>query len=82
MAAARRELEAIQGAVPAVLRLDPAAARARLQKALLQSPEAAQRLTLAARKGDDLSDADVLGMLEDLEELGILPPESDEDGKP
>jgi hypothetical protein len=29
-----------------------------------------------------LSDEDVLGMLEDLEELGIIPPEGDEGGKP
>mgnify|MGYP007054664362 CR=1 FL=1 len=56
--------------------------RARLQRALEQTPETAKRLTLAARKGEDLSDEDVLGMLEDLEELGIIPPESDEGDKP
>ena len=33
------------------------------------------RLTLAARNEDELSDADVLGMLLDLEELGIVAPE-------
>jgi hypothetical protein len=76
MAAARRELEAQRGAAPRVLRLDPAEARARLQRALEQSPETAKKLTLAARKGDELSDEDVLCMLEDLEELGIIPPES------
>lgn len=30
-------------------------------------------LTIAARKEGELSDADVLGMLEDLKELGLLP---------
>lgn len=77
MAAARRELDEQRNAAPRVLRLDPAKARARLQRALEQSPETAKKLTLAARKGEDLSDEDVLGMLEDLEELGIIPPEGD-----
>jgi hypothetical protein len=30
------------------------------------------KLTLAARNESDLSDADILGMLQDLEELGIV----------
>ncbi|MDA8052354.1 MAG: hypothetical protein M0002_20520 [Rhodospirillales bacterium] len=49
--------------------LDPAEARRRLERILSQDPN----LTLAARKGQGLSDKDVLGMLEDLEELGIAP---------
>lgn len=78
MAAARRALEAQRTTAPRVFRLDPARARARLQRALEQSPDTAKKLTLAARKGEDLSDEDVLGMLEDLEELGIIPPEDDQ----
>jgi hypothetical protein len=81
MAAARRELDAQRRSAPRVLRLDPATARARLQRALEQSPETAKKLTLAARKGEDISDEDVLAMLEDLEELGIIPPEGDEGDK-
>ena len=82
MAEARRALETQRSAAPRALRLDPTKARARLQRALEQSPETAKKLTLAARKGEDLSDEDVLGMLEDLEELGIIPPEGDEGDKP
>lgn len=81
MAAARRALDAQRSAAPRLLRLDPAKARERLQRALEQSPETAKKLTLAARKGEDLSDEDVLGMVEDLEELGIIPPEGDEDDR-
>ena len=58
--------------------LDASAARARLQSILDRDPETRAKLTLAARKGEGLSDADVQNMLEDLEELGILPTE---DGK-
>lgn len=45
--------------------------RAQLQRVLANcSPEV--KLTLAARNESELSDADVLGMLQDLEELGII----------
>jgi hypothetical protein len=56
-------------AVPA----DPEAARRRLQRLLARHPEAARKLTLAARKGQsaELSDDEVRGWLEDFEELGI-----------
>jgi hypothetical protein len=36
-------------------------------------PGFAQKLTLAARKENEMSDTDVLGMLDDLRELGVLP---------
>jgi len=43
---------------------------------MARDPETAQKLTLAARKGDSasaFSDEEVRGMLEDLQELGVLP---------
>ena len=49
-------------------------ARGRLRRVLASCPPHV-RLTLAARNEDELSDADVLGMLLDLEELGIVAPE-------
>lgn len=74
----RRRLSAARAAVDAdaarprnVVRLDPGVARARLDRLMRQYPETAKKLTLAARKGEGLSDADVLGLLANLEELGI-----------
>lgn len=55
--------------------LTPQQARAVLDRALHAAPETAAKLTLAARKGQGLSDADVYGMLEDMADLGLLPPE-------
>lgn len=89
-AAGRARLAAAKAAVatdkaarsPAsVLALDPGAARARLEAVLRRDPETRDKLTLAARKGEGLSDADVRSMLEDLEALGLLPPADDEDGR-
>lgn len=60
--------------------LDPTAARARLEAVLKRDPETLNKLTLAARKGEGLSDADVQGLLDDLEELGILPSEDNKGG--
>ena len=54
-----------------VVKLDAVSARARLEKLLRRSPETAKKLTIAARKGEGLSDADVLGLLSNLEELGV-----------
>ncbi|WP_202034322.1 hypothetical protein [Rhizobium rhizogenes] len=61
--------------------IDMAAARARL-RAVVDTPGLPQKVTLAARKENELSDADILGMLEDLRELGVLPPDDNQDGKP
>jgi hypothetical protein len=54
--------------------IDIASARRRLREVLMRT-DLPQPLTLAARKESDLSDADILGLVADLEELGILPPE-------
>jgi hypothetical protein len=49
-------------------------ARRRLQS-IFEQKGASPALTLAARKESELSDADVLSMVQDLEELGLLPPD-------
>jgi hypothetical protein len=86
-AAGKRKLVAARAALDArsksasysTQRLSPEQARAILEKALRDAPETATKLTLAARKGQGLSDADVYGMLEDLADLGILPSSSTEE---
>lgn len=63
-----------------IVPIDMQAARARL-RAIANAPGLPHRVTLAARKENELSDNDVRGMLEDLRELGVLPPD-DTVGKP
>jgi hypothetical protein len=63
------------------VRLDATEARRRLQQVIAVDPEAARRLTLAARKGEEPSDDDVRSMLEDFEELGVLPPDPEDSKK-
>lgn len=58
--------------------VDIAEARRRL-RGVLDAPDVAQALTMAARKENELSDADVLGMLEDLRELGLLPDDTEDE---
>ena len=70
LAAARAAVEAEAKAPRKVVRLDAPSARARLERILNGHPAAA-KLMLAARKGEGFSDEDVLGLLADLEELGI-----------
>ena len=53
--------------------------RDRLRRALAACPPDV-KLTLAARNESELSDADVQGMLQDLEELGIVVPDEQSDG--
>ncbi|MEL6216988.1 MAG: hypothetical protein AAFR79_00760 [Pseudomonadota bacterium] len=53
--------------------IDLTAARVWLSR-LGERPDVPEGLTLAARKEDELSDADIRGMLEDLAELGLKPP--------
>lgn len=59
--------------------VDMTKARERLHGVLKTLPDA-QRLTLAARKESELSDADVVGLLEDLRDLGVPFPDDDTDG--
>lgn len=54
-------------------------ARERLGQVLASCPPDT-KLTLAARNENELSDADVLGMLQDLEELGIITPDDESAG--
>lgn len=79
LAAAKAGAAASRRRTADVVRLDPAEARRTLELALARDPETASKLTLAARKGEALSDEDVRGMLEDLDELGIplSPPDRD-----
>jgi hypothetical protein len=53
--------------------------RQRLRRLLASCPPDV-KLTLAARNESELSDADVLGMLQDLEELGIVAPDDEGGG--
>lgn len=41
----------------------------------LRSAMASQPMTVAARNETEMTDSDVLGMLEDLKELGVVPPD-------
>lgn len=79
LAAAKAGAAANRRRTADVVRLDPAEARRTLERALTRDPETASKVTLAARKGEALSDEDVRGMLEDLDELGIplSPPDRD-----
>ncbi len=56
-------------------------ARGKLRRVLASCPPHV-KFTLAARNEDELSDADVLGMLQDLEELGVVPPDDKRGGHP
>jgi hypothetical protein len=67
------------GRVTPMPAINIAEARQRLRR-ILASGTADVKLTLAARKEDELSDSDVLGMLEDLQELGAMSPDDDKGG--
>jgi len=87
IAANKRRLAAAKAGVAASRRsrptiampVDITEARRRL-RAILQAPNAPRRFTLAARKESELSDADVLGMLDDLRELGLFLPDDEKSG--
>ena len=76
LAAAKAGAAAVPRTVHAPL-ADIAKARARL-RAVLDSPDVGKKLTLAARKESEMSDSDIVAMLDDLLELGVLPPDDDE----
>jgi hypothetical protein len=79
LAAAREAVAAERRRPAGVFRLPPAEARRLLQQLIAADPETARKLTVAARKGEDLSDDDVQSMLEDFEELGVTLPGGTED---
>lgn len=82
LAAARKSVLSDRQQVSKISRIDPSTARQRLENTLRQHPETLNKLTLAARNGEGLSDSDVFSMLEDLEELGvILPIEKQDDNE-
>ena len=82
MAAARAAIDARSAtSAPTARRLSPEQARQLLARALRDAPETSDKLTMAARKGQDLSDADVYGMLDDLVDLGLLPTSNDKGSK-
>ena len=49
---------------------------------LLSTVTPEQKLTLAARKESEQSDDDLLSMIENIRDLGVLPTDDDSDGKP
>ena len=49
---------------------------------LMNSLTSGQQITLAARKETELSDNDLLSMIEDLRELGVIPDDNSSDEKP
>jgi hypothetical protein len=61
-----------------VISLDPVRAR-RALKNILQDCSSDLPITLAARKETELSDSDVLTMLEDLQSLGLFNPDFEEE---
>lgn len=77
LVAAREAIEQEKPQRAKVIPLNSLQARRKLETILNEHPEETRELTLAARKGTDLSDADILGMLEDLQELGLYNPESE-----
>jgi len=67
---------------PASVRtLDPKTARLRLDELIARHPETASKLTAAVHKGEKLSDEDVYGMLERLQERGVLEQRGEHDGR-
>lgn len=76
-AAIDRQKKAEQVAKGKAIRLSPEDARLALDTILRKHPESTQEFTLAARKGRDLSDTDVMSMLEDLQELGLYAPDDE-----
>lgn len=72
LATARKSVLTDRQQVSKVFRIDPSAARQKLENILRQHPETRNKLTLAARNGEGLSDSDVISMLEDFGELGVI----------
>jgi hypothetical protein len=75
LAAARSAVAADRSHALRTAPFDAAVARQRLSRLFIRHPDTAAKLTMAARKEKvgDLSDDEVRGLLEDFEDLGILP---------
>jgi hypothetical protein len=69
LAAAKAGAAASRAGSPTAMPVDIAEAR-RVLRTVLTMPNMPESLTLAARKESELSDADVVGMIDDLRELG------------
>lgn len=76
---AQAGLAADRAAIAPAKIINIANVRQRLRRVLAACPPEI-KLTLAARNESELSDSDVQGMLQDLEELGIVDPEEQSDG--
>jgi hypothetical protein len=76
LAAAKAAVSSDQARVPRSTSapVDMAESRRRLQNTLASSQ---QQLTLAARNETEMTDSDVLSMLDDLRELGVIPPDNE-----
>ena len=57
--------------------VDSARARQLLRELSANDPEFQKKVTLAARNEEDLSDEDILGIIDDLRELGVIRDEDD-----
>jgi hypothetical protein len=77
---AKAGLAASRAAAPASKIVSMENVRARLRRVLASCPPDV-KLTLAARNENELSDMDVLGMLQDLEELGIITSDDESGGQ-
>lgn len=71
LAAAKAGAAAVRQRSSSQESITPSEARRRLRE-LVRNPAIPSGLTLAARNEGELSDSDVLGMLDDLRELGFL----------
>jgi hypothetical protein len=78
--AAKAGLAASRALVPTAKVVSLSDARERLRRVLASCPPDV-KVTVAARNESELSDADVLGMLQDLEELGIITPDDGNDSQ-
>ena len=76
--AAKAGLAASRAPAPAAKVVSMTNVRERLRRALASCPPDV-KVTLAARNEVELSDADILGMLQDLEELGVITPDDESD---
>jgi hypothetical protein len=72
MVAAKEELAANRASDVRVFNIDPRAALNKLEVLFESDPETFQKITLAARQGEGVSSDDVVGIVEDLEELGLV----------